>query len=631
MQGKCASPPRSTSPAFEEILQARLTRRDLLKATGLGAALFTVSALSPFRLQAQTAPGLTFKEVPKAYLDTHQVAPGYEVQLLLRWGDPLFPDAPPFDPLNQTAAAQSKQFGYNNDFIAYFPYPRNGTGNRALLCVNHEFTNPRLMFAGIKRDDDFTQLSEEQMRVEMEAQGVSIVEMLNHDGRWSPVIGSPLNRRITATTSMKISGPAAGHARMKTAADPEGKKVKGTFGNCAGGTTPWGTYLTCEENFDNYFLPPQKENAREKMAQERYGIGKERCYDWHRADTRFDTDKEPHEPNRFGWVVEMDPYDASSTPVKRTALGRFKRESATCVLSHNSQLVVYSGDDERFEYVYRYVSKGKFDSTSKKSQGELLDEGTLYAAKFHADGRLKWLPLVYGAAPLNKENGFESQADILIETRRAADLMGATPMDRPEDVDVNPVTGNIYIALTNNDQREKTDEANSRAKNRHGHIIELIPAKSGDHTALEYRWDIFLLAGDPSKAEDGAVYGKGVSKDGWLSCPDNLAFDTKGRMWIATDGMPKSGFADGLFATETEGAGRAVPRQFFTTPKGAEMAGPCFSPDGTTLFLAVQHPADDKGSNFDNPSTRWPDFKSTMPPRPSLLAIVKKDGGEIGS
>ena len=493
------------------------------------------------------------------------------------------------------------------------------------MVVTHEYVNPDLMFAGYKASTGT------QTGIEMASIGGSVVEVAREGAAWRVVADSRYARRISVNTPMEISGPAAGHDLLKTSADPSGRKVFGTLNNCAGGSTPWGTWLTCEENF-NTFFGGDASKLPDPAAQKRYGVGRETNYNWWRHVDRFNLEKEPNEPNRFGWVVEIDPYDPASTPVKRTALGRFKHEGCTSALAKDGRVVFYSGDDERLDYVYKFVTSRPWHPTDRAANKDLLDEGTLYAARFHDDGRIEWLPLVQGRGPLTAENGFASQADVLIKTRLAADLLKATPMDRPEDIETNPATGRVYVVLTNNGSRkaDQVDKANPRAANAHGHIIEITP-KDGDHGATEGTWSIFLLAGKPGQ-DPGARYHRATSDNGWLSCPDNIAFDGKGRMWIVTDGAPRAaGVADGVYATDTAGFGRALTRLFYQAPTGAEVCGPIFTPDDTTFFLAIQHPGEDKGSTFDRPSTRWPDYKDGMPPRPSVIAITKKGGGQIGS
>lgn len=623
--------------SFSEIMQARYSRRQLLGGIGkLGALAALGAAIKPGQTLAETllatGSGLTFTEIRKNTSTTHRVAPGYDARLLIRWGDPMHATAPDFEPLNQSGEAQLQQFGYNNDFIAFMPYPYGSrNSNHGLLCVNHEYASSYMMFPDLPYDETIAlRTSRKQVEVEMAAHGYSILEIQKNNGHWEQVIGSPYSRRHTpSTTDFAISGPASGHPRMRTKNNPRGMMVRGSFANCGGGVTPWGTVLTCEENFDPYFMGTLTD-SRETENYSRYGLGTQLWYGWGRFEERFDVGKEPHEPNRFGWVVEYDPYDPSRQPVKRTALGRFKHETATTVLAPDGRVVIYSGDDERFEYIYRFITKGKYDSKNREANFSLLDEGVLSVARFHEDGSMEWLPLIHGLNGLTKENGFANQGDVVIEARRAGDIVGATPMDRPEGIAVHPVTGQVFVSLSNNIAREKPNIANPRTPNIYGHIIELLPPEL-DHTAPRFAWKIFLRGGDPAAKSHDALYHSPVSKEGWLSCPDNLAIDPSGRLWIATDDQPKTiGINDGLYAAETTGTGYGGTRLFFTGPQGCEITGPCFTPDGKTLFLSVQHPGDSKISTFEDPLTRWPDFDPDMPPRPAVIAITKQDGEVIG-
>ncbi len=628
----CAPSNESAGSTMSEIVARRLSRRAALKGLMAGAAVSALGLGFVGRArEAQAAIGLTFTPIDHGYTESHVLAEGYEAQVLIRWGDKVLPDAPEFDPLGQSAAAQAKQFGYNNDFVHFSPLPEgSGASDRGLLWVNHEYTIPHLMLPGFADPKAAAEGSTaESVAIEQAAHGGSVVEIVKTGDGWSVVGDSPYNRRIHLGTPMRISGPAAGHARLKTGGDPSGTKVLGMINNCAGGWTPWGTILSGEENFHQYFGGDPKGVPDENYFK-RYGIKGEPSYPWGKFDARFDVTKEPNEPSRFGWLVEIDPYDPASIPVKRTALGHFKHEGAAIILNGDGRIVVYSGDDERFEYVYRFLSEDRFDPARGRANGDLLDRGVLAVAKFGDDGSVEWLPLVHGEGPLTAENGFADQADILIETRRAADLMGATKMDRPEDIEVNPKTGKVYVVLTKNDKRKAEDlnRANPRAENKWGQIVEIVPP-GGDHAAPKARWEMFLLAGDP--AENGGHYGGDVGNSGWFANPDNIAFDSDGNIWIATDGFTDFGVHDGIWAAATEGEGRAVTRHFFGCPRGAEMCGPMFTPDSATLFLAVQHPADEEGSRFDQPSTRWPDFDAKLPPRPAVVAITKKGGGRIGS
>ena len=643
----------SSNPTFGDIIAQRLSRRDLiggiLAVSAMSAAISPTALLAAENARAEgvnTTPSFNFKEVMSGVDDKHYVAEGYDADVLIRWGDPVLTGAPTFDPSKLTKEGQAKQFGYNNDYLGYFPVPgASNPSQHGLLCVNHEYTNEELMFPGLGRQDPrrgnttpFSKMTREIAEVEMMAHGGSVLEVRRSGGKWAVVANSKHARRITAETEMRISGPAAGHERMKTGADPSGSKVFGMLNNCAGGRTPWETWLTCEENVNGYFTGELAANHPEARNFKRMGIPG-RWYNWGDYFDRFNVAKHPNEANRFGWVVEIDPFDPTSLPVKRTALGRFKREGAAGILNKDGPYVIYSGDDQRFEYVYKFVTEGRYDPSSRAANMNLLDAGTPYVARFDADGTGEWLSLIHGRGPLTDTNGFKSQADVVIEARTAADLLGATKMDRPEDVEANPKTNKVYVMLTNNSGRktEQVDAANPRADNRFGHIIEIIP-DGDDHASTKFRWEILVKCGDPSIAAVGATFNPNTSKDGWFGMPDNCAVDSMGRLWISTDGnYPKrTGRSDGLWAMETEGPARATSKLFFRCPHGAEMCGPEFTPDDTTLFLAVQHPGETDESDpnaepakFEDPVTRWPDFKDGIPPRPSIVVVTRKGGGKI--
>ncbi len=642
--------PPSPEPEFalDALIAARLSRRGAIAGAGAAALLASLGRIGDAHT---TESSLDFEELAARLGVDHDIAAGHRADVLIAWGDPVLPDAPPFTPDRPSVAAQERQFGYGNDYLAYFPLPHpdgEAGSDRGLLFVNHEATVPELMFKTYHSGE--STLAE--CEVQLAAHGLSVVEVAREGGLWSVRADSSYNRRLPSNrTVFELRGPAAGHPRLCTRDDPSGTRVIGTLNNCAGGRTPWGTALSGEENVHHYFHLPRAPDAdgqwedsapavsplvRERTNHARLGIGPA-PYPFFQHIPRFHVEREPHEPNRFGWVVELDPYDPEAVPVKRTALGRFCHEGAETTLDPDGRVVVYMGDDGRGEYVYRFVSANSAHPKDRAANRNLLDEGTLFAARFFADGTLRWLPLVFGVGPLTPANGFESQADVLIETRRAADLVGATRMDRPEDVEASPTTGSVFVVLTNNSRRGRetgldVDAANPRRENRTGHILELRPprrADKPDHSADVFSWDVFLLGGDPARADSGARIGAGTSADGWLSCPDNIAFDRRGRLWIATDGhVDASGRPDGLWACDTDGAGRAATRRFYAVPMGAELCGPCFTPDGTTLFVAVQHPGE--GSTYGAPSTRWPDFDPERPPRPAVVALQRLDGGPIG-
>jgi uncharacterized protein len=469
----------------------------------------------------------------------------------------------------------------------------------------------------------------QQVDIAMAAHGVSIVAIgCIAKKHWQSQLSSSFNRRITAETEMEITGPAAGHKWMRTSADRSGTRVRGTLNNCAGGKTPWGTLLTCEENFHYYFANCRSlaDTDPRKAIHRRYGLlDGASVHGWERFHQRFDLAKDANEPFRFGWVVEIDPYNPLSTPKKRTALGRTKHEAATVAIATDGRAIIYSGDDERFEYIYKFISRGRFDAARHEANAELLDSGTLYVAAFRDDGTGKWLPLVGGQGALQSW----PHAEVLLNTRGAADVVGATKMDRPEDIETSPVNGKVYCVMTNNSQRgagaqvAATNGANPRKYNRHGHILELTEADN-DATATQFEWSIFMLCGDPRVTGDGAFFaGFDPAQVCAISSPDNIAFDRQGNLWIATDGQAETlQQNDGVYVVPVAGETRGHVRHFLSAPVGAEVCGPEFTPDMETFFCSIQHPGN--GSSLAHLRSTWPD--GTVPPRPSIIAVVKTDG-----
>jgi len=605
---------------ISRILENQISRREFISAAAMFGAGITCT-IGSFGASASSEK-LTnkIKSLYPSKSAELQVLSDYSAQTLLRWGDAVFHNSPPFEIEKLSAESQSRQFGYNCDYIAFMPLPYGSQNStHGLLHVNHEHTNTELMFAGITKAERYSKPTEEQAMVEMAAHGFSVVEIKRDaNAKWQVVLNSKYNRRINGLNSVvAISGPCKSHKRLQTKADSAAEEVIGTLGNCAGGVTPWGTVLTCEENIDNYFAG--KISGSEKNNLERFGF-RSKHYSWSRYYERFNLDVEPNEANRYGWVVEYDPYNPDAVPVKRTALGRFKHEGANTAITADGRLAVYMGDDSVFEYLYKFVTRDKINWHNREENFNLLDNGILYVARFNDDNTMQWLPLIYGQNGLDIQNGFESQADVLIEARRAADIVGATTMDRVEDVEVHPITGGVYVVCTKNAKRaaENINIANPEAENFHGHIIEISPpaiAGKVDHGAEKMPWKFFAFGAPP--VADG--------KAGWFSCPDNICFSNDGRVWVATDGAEDStGFTDGVCVLTNNG--KAMIR-FLNVPVGAEATGICFTPDNSTMFLSVQHPAD--GSTFDSPSTRWPDFNAHITPRPSVIAISKKGRGAL--
>ncbi|WP_106816154.1 PhoX family protein [Microbacterium timonense] len=645
----------SHNPTFQEVASAALSRRALL---GLGAAGALAIAVGGLRSQAPvSAPGssglggagaafarpgggsLPFQAISPVnrLVDEFTVPAGYTWQPIIRWGDPLFSHAPVFDINAQSAAAQSLQFGYNSDYLDIVADPSGKTG---VLVNNHEYCNPGIMFppssdpAELRRRGDIFKA----------AQGMSVVEVARKrtGTPWSYVIDGRRNRRITVETVFELTGPAAGSDLVKTVADPEGRWVRGTLGNCAGGTTPWGTILSGEENFNGYFAW-----AADTPAQKRYQATSSTSTEtgWEKYDPRFDAHDPDYvnEPNRFGYIVEIDPQDPTSTPRKHTAMGRFKHEGANVIVAEDGRVVAYMGDDERNDYLYKFVSKNKISGSRKKNM-QLLSEGDLYVATFTGnspageilgtgalpsdgqfDGSGRWIPLTQNGKSVVP--GFTTE-EVLVYTRLAADAVGATKMDRPEDVEPSPKTGKVYLALTNNSARSAAtlDEANPVTGNRYGHVVEL--TETAGQAGTTFGWSILLLCGDPAVFANSYFAGFPAELVSPISCPDNVAFDSAGNLWISTDGAPSTiGYNDGLFLVPLEGAERGHVQQFLSVPREAETCGPLIHDKDGLVFVAVQHPGE--GGTFAAPTSLFPDYGSSEPgdvataPRPAVVQVYR--------
>ncbi len=587
-------------------------------AFGLGAFVLGSSALTP--VSARAASRLGFEAVAANGLDTVTLPEGYSWQIVARWGDPLWSDGVEFDHATRgTGESQERAFGDNTDGMALFT--KDG---RNILAVNCEYTNRSIIYGA--RDSKLPETVDD-VRKGKAAHGVSVFEIARKDGRWSIVKDSPFNRKITADSPMEITGPARGHALLKTAADPSGTKSLGTWNNCGNGRTPWGTYLTCEENFNGYFSSSDESN--EPSAElSRYGVGnKDWGYAWAMADERFDISKHPNEPNRAGYVVEIDPFDPASTPKKRTALGRFKHENAELVVAPDGRVVVYLGDDERGEFLYRFVSDGRYSVGGDNR--DLLESGTLFVAKFDDDGRGRWIALTPEATGMN------SQAEICIHTRQAASAVGATTMDRPEWVVSNPRKAEVYCALTNNKNRGRKPNKggdptpvggpNPRKQNLYGQIVRWMPDQ-GDHAAAGFDWDLYVMAGNPTVHKDANAGSKNVTPENMFNSPDGLGFDTTGLLYIQTDGnySDAKGFAgmgnNQMLVGDPE---TGEIKRFMVGPNACEVTGITWSADRRTLFVGIQHPGEkDVESHF-------PDGGNTTP-RSSVIAITRDDGGILG-
>ncbi len=658
----------SDNPTFYEVMDANMQRRGFLMgglaaiSTGLfGNALASKGALAQ---SASTGGLLGFTPVPVSFEDTVVVPDGYTVQVIGAWGDPILGDMPAYSPSN-TGAEQGMQVGQHHDGMHYFPI--DGSSEDGLLVVNHEYIEPRFLHAakykGMEMENDAVLYDADGLRdddevlKEMNAHGISIYRTAKQgDGTWA-IVQDPHNRRITALTPMEISGPVRGSAHVKTKFSPDGTMTRGTVNNCAHGVTPWNTYLAAEENWAGYFANTDQLDQKPDLPREhaRYGVSTNPQggrYGWHLARSGADdyirfnasatgasaTDDYRNEPNTYGYMVEIDPFDPGSTPVKRTHLGRFAHEGVVFAPAvEGAPVVCYSGDDARFEYIYKFVSDDVY--VAGETDGSILDSGTLYVARFNDDGTGEWIALTPGRNGLTPANGFNDLADILVNTRLAADFVGATKMDRPEWGTVDPNSGEVYFTLTNNSRRTQAqvDAANPRAENNFGQIVRW-RYPNADHTRATFDWDLFVIAGTPRQS--ATFSGASLDDDNMFACPDGIWCDDASRLWIQTDmgdlgpdyeGPLKEFGMNGMLAADPA---TGEIRRFLTGPWGQECTGVIATPDGKTMFVNFQHPGGHASAEqfaAGDMGSVWPDGDPAIPPRSATIVITRDDGGLIGA
>lgn len=599
----------------ESEFQAIVSRRSFLKGTSaLGLTAFVAAAGLPSKkAMAKTVSGLSFQPVAANSTDDITVPSGFTSQVVVRWGDPLVSGVAEFDHATRgSAATQLLSWGDNNDGMDMFVVD---DGRMVLVC-NHEYTNLGVTFGN---NPDGKPVSDDDVNKGKAAHGLAVVELAERNGQWDVVKDSPYNRRITPDSEFEVVGPARGSDLIKTAADPEGVKILGTFNNCGNGSTPWGTYLACEENFNSYFRSSEGEAFQQTAELKRYGVapkGKERGYNWAQTDERFDVSKHPNEPNRHGWVVEVDP-TGRRMPKKLTALGRFKHENAEVTIAKDGRAVVYLGDDERGEFLYKFVSVNRY--VPGGDNWNLLDEGELFVAKFDETGRGEWVSL----------NGAGMSADeTMVFARMAASKVGATSMDRPEWVAAHPKKAEAYVALTNNSRRgtegQAVNAANPREKNVYGHIVRWIP-DGGDHAANTFKWDFYVMAGNPTIHSDVYAGSSNITPDNMFNSPDGIKFDSEGNLWIQTDGNYSNakdyvGMGNNQMLLGDTETGEI--HRFMVGPNECEITGLTWSPDKRTMFVGIQHPGEKNNSH-------WPDG-GNLTPRSAVVAVRRTDGGLIG-
>lgn len=608
----------------------------------------SVASSSSSAASSSAAPKLGFTAIPTNRVDAITVPAGYTATPFVPWGTPLTGTLPAYKPDGtNTGADQEQQVGTNHDGVHFFPMDAKTTGTNSaegLLVMNHEYLDPNVFHANGATLPTATVATRpaDQVRKEIAGHGVSVIHIKRTGTKWDVVSGSPFNRRITGATPMDIRGPAAGSAMMATKYSPNGTSTRGTLNNCGMGPTPWNTYLTAEENWAGYFVNKDATQPREHR---RYGVGAANGrYFWERADSaadeyvRFDAstkgataiDDYRNEPNTFGYMVEIDPFDPESRPQKRTSLGRFGHEGVIFAPAVEGKPVVcYSGDDAQNEYIYKFVSTDNYFKAT--AGGYLLNSGVLYAAKFNADGSGEWLPLditnsAFTAKAATASVSFANQADVLINTRLAADIMGATKMDRPEWGAVDPKTGEVYFTLTNNSSRTVADAANPRTNNATGHIIRWTE-DAGKNT---FKWNIFLLGGDVGTVTGTGATAVTLTADNHFASPDGLWFDDMGTMWIQTD-MSGTQQGTGPYGNNAMLAADPVTKQvkrFLVGPIDQEVTGVCSTPDMKTMFVNIQHPGD--RSAVGTFTSNWPDGNGARP-RSATVIVTKNNGGVIGS
>jgi secreted PhoX family phosphatase len=644
---------KSGNRSFADVLKSNVSRRTILKGSLAAAAtgFITPNALAHGKWSKNGHKWSKHKkhwhknlvdfkpvsiETAAADASMPSISDDYYYEVLIPWGTPIEPratEAYKGDPSYRPTAEQAeKQIGIGHDGMWFFPYDlkrnkfkRYGyklSNRRGMLCINHEYgTNSHLL--GKPAPETL-----EDVRLSQSAHGVSVVEIKQtRRGHWKNV-RSANARRITVNTPVEFSGPVVGSGLLENTSE---NPTLGTVNNCGAGHTPWGTYLTCEENFNGYFgiagvdgstssedvaaitaeyfVKVAQDNELRAEMLSRYGFdGDGFDYNWHNFDKRFDLSDPDYanENHRFGWVVEIDPFDGTKKPVKRTALGRFKHEAIAIAEAPSGRIAAYMGDDQRFDYCYKYVSDYAWEDCIAHGVSP-LDHGKLYVARFNDDGAGDWLELTIENQDLAAK--FETQAEVLVNTRIAADILGATPMDRPEWTTIGK-DGEVYWTLTNNSQRTEANAANPEAPNSDGHIIRT----TGDHTGTTFQWEIYQIASTTRGTE--AVF----------TDPDAAWADPFGRLFIGTDGGQPDGLQDQLVVFDTT-AESPEPKRLFVGVASDEVTGFTITPDHRTAFINIQHPGNGSPETTSFPAL--PDGKTI--PRDCTLVIRRKDGGIIGS